>query len=138
MLSCADGAMLVSGPSAGRVVRVAGDDTRKMAAEGLQLPIGLAPAPDGGAYVAEIGTGRVLHLPLAGGEPACVAEGLGGVRDLAVAPDGCIVALDVRDGRLFTVDPSDGKVALMAQALPAGRLDFPTCDPEAWPSALTD
>ena len=125
VLACADGAMLVSEPRTGRVVRVAGDDTRKVAAEGLQLPIGLAPAPDGGAYVAESGTGRVLHLPLAGGEPACVAEGLGGVRDLAVAPDGRIVALDVRDGRLFIIDPSDGKVSLVAQALSVGRLDVP-------------
>ncbi len=124
VLACADGAMLVSEPSAGRVVRVT-DGAREVAADGLQHPIGLAPAPDGGAYVAESGTGRILHLRTAGGEPVPVAQGLGGLRDLAVAPDGRIVALDAWQGRLFVVDPASGAATLVAEGLPVGRLQIP-------------
>ena len=123
--TCADGGMLVSEPAAGRILRVAVDGAREVAADGLQLPIGLALAPDGGTYVAESGTGRVLYLPSGGGEPACVAEDLGGVRDLAVAPDGRILALDARDGRLLTIDPAGGRATLLAQNLPVGRLSAP-------------
>jgi len=61
-------------------------------ADGLQVPWGLAPLPDGSALVSERPTGRVLQVrpgadPIAvGGVPGVVAEGEGGLLGLAVAP----------------------------------------------------
>ncbi len=126
-----DGSLIVTEPSAGRVLRVTErmlpifGHSHAVLAEGLDQPCGLADARDGTIYVTESGSGRLLRISMAGGEVSEVASELGAIRAVAVAPDGSVVTLDGREGTLFAVDPRNGSKEVIARGLAVGYLQVP-------------
>lgn len=77
-----DGSVVVAATSAGQVVRVDGEDTVTVLADGLDHPIGVALDSDGRCYVTEDRRGRVLRLDADG--PVVIAENLGQPQGIAI------------------------------------------------------
>lgn len=97
---------------------------------GHPIPTGIAPAPDGGAYVALFGHGpyaegasRVVLVD-AGGDLSDVWTGLTLVTSLAMGPDGSLYALEMATGidvnDPASVKPGTGKVV---RRTPDGRTE---------------
>ena len=123
-IECDDGAILVTEPLAGRVLRVLGDQ-KEVLAEGLQLPDALADAGDGSVYVAESTSGRLLRIGLTNRKVSVVAENLGSIRAIATTPTGSVALLNASGGRLALLDPASGSITPVAHNLPVGHLTQP-------------
>lgn len=123
-IECDDGAIVVTEPLAGRVLRVLGDQ-KEVLAEGLQLPDALAGASDGSVYVAESTSGRLLRIGLTNRKVSVVAENLGSIRAIATTPTGSIAVLNADGGRLVLLDPATGSITPVARNLPVGHLTQP-------------
>ncbi len=123
-IECDDGAILVTEPLAGRVLRVLGDQ-KEVLAEGLQLPDALADAGDGSVYVAESTSGRLLRIGLTDRKVSVVAENLGSIRAIATTPTGSVALLNASGGRLALLDPASGSITPVAHNLPVGHLTQP-------------
>jgi sugar lactone lactonase YvrE len=67
-------------------------------AQGLDQLYGVALAPNGGVYVAELGAGRALAVR--GGEVEVLARGLREPRGVAVGPDGECLVSESKGGRV--------------------------------------
>ncbi len=123
-IECDDGAILVTEPLAGRVLRVLGDQ-KEVLAEGLQLPDALADVGNRDVYVAENTSGRLLRIGLTDRKVSVVAESLGSIRAVATTPTGSIAVLNADGGRLVLLDPATGSITPVARNLPVGHLTQP-------------
>lgn len=124
-IELADGSVIVSEPSAGRLLQVRSFHRRSVLAEGLNMPVGLVDAADGTIYVAESASGKLLRISVPAGGVLEIASGLGAVHALTLAPDGTVLALDALAGTLLTVDPRTGQGKVIAHRLPVGLLHRP-------------
>ena len=121
VLELTDGSLLVASLAGGRLERVAGEG-RTTVVEGLDGPVGLAAAPDGGVYVSEGVAGRISRVDLATGARTTVADGLQAPKGVAVAPDGRIVVLEVGARQVTAIDPKTGARTMLAGGLPVGLI----------------
>jgi len=94
----------VANTGAGTVLQILPNGKRKVYLRGLDEPSGLAQDPWGNFYVSEMGSGKVLMVPGAIGQPRIIASGLGHPRGLSVD------AL----GNVFVSDSSTGQVKVIA------------------------
>lgn len=124
-IELADGSVIVSEPSAGRLLQVRSFHRRSVLAEGLNAPVGLVDAGDGTIYVAESALGKLLRVSVPDGKISEVAAGLGAIHSVALLPDGSLVALDSLAGTLLIIDPQAGKSTIIARRLPLGYLQRP-------------
>jgi sugar lactone lactonase YvrE len=89
------------------------EQRHEVLASGLDQPYGVALAPGGGAYVAELGTGRVLAVQ--GGKVEELASGLREPRGVAVGPDGECLVSESKGGRVVKV--ASGKADTVVDGL---------------------
>jgi hypothetical protein len=90
---------------------------------GLAYPVGLVAAPDGGMYIGEGGSGKVVRMR-ADGTSAVVAEVPGAPMGLARAATGDLLVAD--NGGKFPPAPSTGGEAGVDDAPPSGAATSPT------------
>ena len=94
-------------------------------AEGLNVPVGLADAGGGSAYVTECGSGSLLKISVTSKKVESIATSLGAIRAVALMPDGQVAVLDGKHGVISLVDPRTGTVEEVARNLPVGYLPQP-------------
>jgi sugar lactone lactonase YvrE len=101
----------------GRVLRLTPDGRIIDAlAVGLNRPEGIAVAPDGTAYVAETGAGRVVAITQT--TKQVLVSGLNKPDQVAVAPDGSVwITEDAKPGRLLRY--KDGQLTTVLEGLQA-------------------
>ncbi|MFI7123068.1 hypothetical protein [Amycolatopsis sp. NPDC049868] len=119
----ADGSLVVSEPSNGRILHVVGDTPRPLA-EKLGAPAGLALTRQGRILATDTTGGRLLEVDPTTGAVTEIARGLGAPRAIAVRPDGSVVVLDAAGGRAISVD-ARGEQRVLADGLATGYLTVP-------------
>lgn len=119
-----DGALIVTEPSNGRLLRVDGAAAPRPIAEGLGTPTGLAVAGDGRLLVTDASEGRLLAIDPEAGGVTVVGTDLGAPRRVAIAPDGAAVVLDAR-GRVLRLEPGSTMPIVLVEGLAVGHLDAP-------------
>jgi sugar lactone lactonase YvrE len=120
----ADGSLVISEPSRGRLLRVFGEDRRPYA-ENLGTPTGLAVTEEGDVLVTDTAGGRLLKIGATTQTVTQVASDLGAPRAIAIAPDGSLAVVDTAAGRVLSVDPLTDEHQLLAQDLAVGYLTQP-------------
>lgn len=113
-----DGALICTN-SAGDLARYRPGGETEMIATGIDTPMGLIAAPEGGWLVCEQGSGRVLNIDRSGGTKA-VAEGLDKPAGLALAPDGQLYVSEMGSGRLVVVVDGTPRQLLSGMIEPHG------------------
>jgi glucose/arabinose dehydrogenase len=99
---------------------------RKVLAEGLDRPTGLAIGQDGAIFVSETGGGRVLKIGPDAAPMTVLTDGLERPEGVALEAGGDnVLVLEVGAGRITRIEPSGNKVVL-AQNLPVGLSDGPS------------
>src|SRR5690606_24369312 len=90
---------------------------------------------DGAIYVTEA-AGRLLRVPLAGGPPTAVAQGLAMPEGLAQTPWGSFIVAEAAAQRLVEIDPADGSRRTVAERLPIGLAPSPGLPPTNVPTGV--
>jgi sugar lactone lactonase YvrE len=121
-LIAGNGDVIVADSGTGQLLRLTSADTasRKVVADKLAGPKGLAWAGDDAVYVTETDGGGVTHVDLASGKTTSIANGLAQPEGIAVAPDGTLVVVEVAAKRVTRVDPKQGTQTVIAADLPLG------------------
>ncbi len=100
--------------SGGRLVAVTPDGIVNVLLDNLEKPEGLALANDGTLYLAESGTGRILHV--SGSDVSTLIDGLHAPDQIAVATDGSIwITEDRLEGRVLRF--SDGQLETIVSGI---------------------
>ena len=132
-----DGSVLVAEIATGSITRASGDKyaTRQVLASGIQGPVQMVLGADGAVYVTEA-AGRLLRVPLAGGAPVAVAQGLAMPEGLAQTPWGSFVVAESAARRLVEINPADGSKRTVAENLPIGLAAGPGLPPPYVPTGV--
>jgi sugar lactone lactonase YvrE len=103
-------------------VRITGPaaTNRKIIANGLKGPLGLAWAGADAVYVSESGGGQVSRVDLKTGARSVAVSKLEQPEGVAVAPDGALLVVEVAAKRLTRIDPKSGARSIIAANLPIG------------------
>ncbi len=112
------GRAVVAEAGAGRLLQIDRDGEVAVLAEGLDEPMGVAPAPDGGHIVSEAGSGRVVSVA-DDGTLSPVLEGLDRPQGVAMHGDTLFV-LDGGQRSLFASTLGSRERRLIASELPVG------------------
>jgi len=115
-----NGDLIVAEYAKGRMTCIRPDGGRRVLADGLAGPVGVAPAGDNGVYVSEATGGDIVRIDVVSGEKQSVAQGLRQPEGLDVGPDGLLYVVEGSGGRVLRVDPATAKVAILATGLPIG------------------
>ncbi|WP_399686086.1 hypothetical protein [Xenophilus sp.] len=132
-----DGSVIVAEIATGTLTRASGEKfaERKVLAGGIQGPVQMVLGADGAIYVTEA-AGRLLRVPLAGGPPAAVAQGLAMPEGLAQTPWGSFIVAEAAAQRLVEIDPADGSRRTVAERLPIGLAPSPGLPPANVPTGV--
>ncbi|RYF81914.1 MAG: hypothetical protein EOO29_08945 [Comamonadaceae bacterium] len=132
-----DGSVIVAEIGTGSVTRASGPkhEQRQVLASGIQGPVQMVLGADGAIYVTEA-AGRLLRVPLAGGAPAVVAQGLQMPEGLAQTPWGSFIVAEVGAQRLVEINPVDGSRRTIADKLPIGLAAGPGLPPPYVPTGV--
>lgn len=132
-----DGSVIVAEIATGSVTRFSGPkhDQQQILASGIQGPVQMVLGADGAVYLTEA-AGRLLRVPLAGGAPAVVAQGLQMPEGLAQTPWGSFVVAEVGAQRLVEINPADGSRRTIADKLPIGLAGSPGLPPPNVPTGV--
>ncbi len=83
-------------------------------ASGLVSPVGIAAAPDGGAFVAECGGNTIQRIAPRGTKVLYASDPeFNCPNGLTIGPDGVLYTVNFNDGKIFRID-TDGTVSLLA------------------------
>jgi len=132
-----DGSVVVAELATGTLTRASGAkfDQRQVLASGIQGPVQMVLGADGAIYVTEA-AGRLLRVPLAGGQPVAVAQGLAMPEGLAQTPWGSFIVAEAAAQRLVEIDPADGSRRTVAERLPIGLAPSPGLPPTNVPTGM--
>lgn len=111
------GALIVAEAGAGRVVRIAEDDTRTVVADGLGRPVDVAVHPDGRYYISDEDAGTVVRIDGAARED--VLSDLDRPQGLTLLGDELFV-LDTGRRELVALSLTTGERTVEAANLPIG------------------
>lgn len=124
-----DGRLIVSLRDLGQIVEIDAGDQRRIIAEGLSAPVGLALA-DGKLLVAQSARGSIVSIDMVTRDRTIVARGLRRPEGLAVAADGTIYVVESAAARLSEIR-RNGRKRVLASHLPLG-IDPGPGMPAAW------
>jgi sugar lactone lactonase YvrE len=127
-LEAPGGDVVVAETGTGRLLLVTGPAPadRRVIAEGLATPRGLAWASAGAVYVSEASGGRVSRIALGDGARSVVASGLAQPEGIAVLPDGALAVVEVGAKRLTRIAAGGGTMTPIASNLPIGFANGPS------------
>jgi sugar lactone lactonase YvrE len=94
---------------------------RKLVADGLDGPVGVAWAGPGAVYLTEAQGGRLVRINLADGGKTIIAGELAQPEGITVLTDGRVAVVEVGKQRLIAVDPISGAIDVLATKLPVGE-----------------
>jgi sugar lactone lactonase YvrE len=105
-----DGAIFQSSFGSDRVLRIAGDRTIEVVAEGIEGPTGIVVRDDGTIFIEAFDRGDIRRIA-PDGEVSDFAsdDRFRGINGMTTGPDGTLYVVNFRDGGLFAVDV-DGEV----------------------------
>ena len=127
-LEAPNGDLIVAETGTGRLLRVTGPEPtdRRVMAEGLAGPVGLAWADDAVVYVTEADGGRVVRVELETGATSVETSELAQPEGIAVAPDGALLVVEVGARRLTRIVPMGGARTVLLADLPIGHGNGPS------------
>jgi sugar lactone lactonase YvrE len=123
------GGILVADYGIGLILVTTG--RRHVVVSGLEGPAAMLPAPDGGIYVGETDSGRIVRVDPNGWTVGAVAEGLDSPEGLAFLDEKTVLVAEVGKQRLTALDFETGARRTVAENLPIGQ-----GGPPGWPAAF--
>lgn len=122
-----DGSILVADCAKGQLTQIldrAGSE-RRLVAEGLSCPTGLALVNDSTVLVTEFLSNSLSQIVLATGKRTAIATNLSSPEGVAYHPDGIAVVADTGTRSVRAINVSTGRSLTLKQNLPIGLSGFP-------------
>lgn len=132
-----DGSVLIAELGTGSIVRASGDKfaERRLVAGGIKSPVQMTLGQDGRIYITDF-SGSLLRVPVSGGAPEVVAQGLNQPEGLAPTPWGTFIVAEVGARRLVEIDLADGSRRIVAANLPIGAPSAAGMPPASVPTGV--
>ncbi|MFT5692458.1 MAG: sugar lactone lactonase YvrE [Oceanicoccus sp.] len=136
ILAREDGSVIVAETGSGKILLVKGQNNRKVLAENLAEPIGLAEDVASNIYFSEAASGTIKVIDHESGEVTTWVQGLNGPEGIEFDINGLLIVAEVGARQLISIDTNKEKTVI-ATELPIGLKGYPMLPASFLPTGIS-